>query len=1047
MASQDEGPLHVSWPGIVALVVAALGLIVSRPSLDSPRPTLAAADGKSIPPGKGVPARLWQDPLATALRGPKPKGGFAAVVDSRHRPEPPKVGGDQDKQVLFLLDCVEPENTPEAAENRRRERYAVLSALNTAGYTPTHPDRIYAVAPPRKGQPEVDPSQDDKRIPYEWAEPLRDENGRISEDIQFQAVCVLWVSPRPDDKHQLDFLARLSRHLKVALSKCKDSPTCKFAIAGRITSTQLATMLREEAGFDDPVTLYVTYSTAPSVRRRQLTKQLFDSRFALEYVIDTDQFLAQKLICELKRRGIHPEQSGSLAIIAEWDTEYGREMHQVFGDATSREPKNDATCPKPKNVRHYSYLRGLDGKELGGVPGDRNEKPSSNGNGESSAGQKPAQDRPTAKEGEGEPQIDYLRRLARRMKEEDTQYDYPLAAIGIVGNDVYDKLLLLRALRPVFPEAVFFTTDLDVRLLQPGEYSDTRNLVIASHYGLSLNTSLQGKVAPFRSSYDTASYLGCLRAVKFDKMRDHPQYADHAIIKRIRPIATIDGKEVPCNGHLLVPNKGSDRMPIHLYEVGHSGAYELTLREGDQLEPPNPRLCPWLLRGGKPYYLLGMALIAGMLLYPVSRPWQRFLKSVTARSFRLLARRGGTEEKPGRRDSGRALLWVGGLVAGGLTLLLAILIYVAHTTEGQESFELYEGVSVWPTVIFRLLAAGLCVYYLARAFAALAKRNQRIHQEFSFAAPAGTYPGRGLRGAWAALRESCQAWTREPTKAREVRKLFEEFAEHGVPWRRTYRTGLLAALNLALFVLLWRLFDSGIPQARGLIAQTSFIVVLVLTLLTLPALLMFVVDSTLLSYRFVAALVGQRERAWPASLLADGARKWGMELPIAEEKEHLPEAGETPQAVGQWLSIRLIDAVTNVVAGRLIYYPFVVLLVLIVAQNRLFDNWHWTTPLALMALFNAGVAIVCAVLLQNAAKRARARALSALDDLLRARIGPPHDSVREKMGRIRSEIKAVNTGAFANWSQNPVIGAVLLPLMGGGGLAALEALLRYLANP
>jgi hypothetical protein len=135
-----------------------------------------------------------------------------------------------------------------------------------------------------------------------------------------------------------------------------------------------------------------------------------------------------------------------------------------------------------------------------------------------------------------------------------------------------------------------------------------------------------------------------------------------------------------------------------------------------------------------------------------------------------------------------------------------------------------------------------------------------------------------------------------------------------------------------------------------------------------------------------------------------------------------------------------------VVAARLIYYPFVVLLVLVVAQNPLFDNWHWNSPLALMALFNAGVAVGCAVLLQRAAKGARSRALIVLDELLRDRVGPAEDSVQEKLSRIRAEIEGTTTGAFAGFSQNPVVGAVLLPLLGGGGLTALEALLRYL-NP
>src|SRR5262249_3537777 len=156
-----------------------------------------------------------------------------------------------------------------------------------------------------------------------------------------------------------------------------------------------------------------------------------------------------------------------------------REMHEIFKKATP-----------------YSYLRGLDGKVVGSVFEKKEVKPSADDKEKLGDGKKSSSAKPTAKEGEGEPQIDYVRRLAQRMKEEERDHKSRFKAIGIVGNDVYDKLLLLKALRPQFPDAVFFTTDLDVRLLQPGDYPDTRNLLIASHYGLSLNKCLQGQVAP-----------------------------------------------------------------------------------------------------------------------------------------------------------------------------------------------------------------------------------------------------------------------------------------------------------------------------------------------------------------------------------------------------------------------------------------------------------------------------------------------------------------------------------------------------------------------
>jgi len=433
-----------------------------------------------------------------------------------------------------------------------------------------------------------------------------------------------------------------------------------------------------------------------------------------------------------------------------------------------------------------------------------------------------------------------------------------------------------------------------------------------------------------------------------------------------------------------------------------------------------------------PWYLLGIALLAGALLYPVSRPLQRFLNWAAAH---------GREFITGSLNGGQTLICVGAVFLGSGLVSLLLLIYYAHTHEDQESFELNEGISVWPTVVLRLLASGLCIYYIVNALRALKKRNDEINDNFALGYAKNRFPG-----VWAGLRESWRAWTEKQPEDGNVSALCQVFADHGVPWRRAFRTGLLGVINLGLIALLWFLFDPTVVQARGAVAQVCYYVVLCLTLVTVAGMLMFVVDGTLLSYRFVTAVAAQRVRKWPAKLLADGAKKWGLELPVAERQD-VPEIWDVPRAVGQWLSIRLIDAVTYVVAARLIYYPFVVLLVLVVAQNPLFDNWHWNTPWALMAFFNAGVAVICAVLLQSAAKRARNRALSTLDDLLRARVGPAEDALRKRLVRIKSEIEGTNSGAFAGFSQNPVVGAVLLPLMGGGGLALLETVLRYLANP
>src|SRR5262249_18327199 len=92
---------------------------------------------------------------------------------------------------------------------------------------------------------------------------------------------------------------------------------------------------------------------------------------------------------------------------------------------------------------------------------------------------------------ENRSQFDYIRRLAKRIKLEasDKASDMntleekqgsalwtilrpvlftprkpAISAIGVLGTDPYDELLILQALRQEFPDTIFFSTDLDARL-------------------------------------------------------------------------------------------------------------------------------------------------------------------------------------------------------------------------------------------------------------------------------------------------------------------------------------------------------------------------------------------------------------------------------------------------------------------------------------------------------------------------------------------------------------------------------------------------------
>src|SRR5262249_23350346 len=424
----------------------------------------------------------------------------------------PAHGSLKEKDVLFLFAYLTWQNTPEAAETRRRERFATFSALSHAGYLAARPDRLYYVTVAR-ARPDswwqnsfwlTAPSKDAFRLPYEWFR--LDPKAKADERGLYQAVCVIWVTEDFDTSDKLYTIYHLKELLDDAIklgSHCPPRPD--VAVSGRLYSDRLVSMAQDNEKSKKKyseyllkdVKLHISASTAQEARVK-----LEESNIEPTYLIQTDQVLADLLVAEFKRRNVRlGEERNDIAVIAELDTEYGRGMFPAFREAVisklkEKNPGRKVADDEDGDVYSYSYLRGLDGK----LPGEQK--------GGSASEQRAADDKrrsdgtapgPTSEEGEGNPQIDYLRRLAARLKADEIHEKRQYKAIGVVGSDVYDKLLLLKALRPGFPDALFFTTDLDARLLQSGDYKHTRNLLIASHYGLSLANKLQGQTAPFRS--------------------------------------------------------------------------------------------------------------------------------------------------------------------------------------------------------------------------------------------------------------------------------------------------------------------------------------------------------------------------------------------------------------------------------------------------------------------------------------------------------------------------------------------------------------------
>ena len=237
----------------------------------------------------------------------------------------------------------------------------------------------------------------------------------------------------------------------------------------------------------------------------------------LQRTIATEDTLADGIRDELSLRRIDPA-SDHIALISEWDTLYGQTLPQAVERAFAPDD--------PISIHKFTYLRGLDGllPSSAGKEDTKQEKSTTAG---TKAGGAPdffkiEIDTQSLERPIGESQYDYLRRISAQLHKVDDDLrkqtheegqEKKIKAIGILGGDVFDKLLILRALRPEFLEALFFTTDFDEAFTIKSELPFTRNLIISSSFGPNLSEWLQGDIPFFRDTGQASAFLATQLAV------------------------------------------------------------------------------------------------------------------------------------------------------------------------------------------------------------------------------------------------------------------------------------------------------------------------------------------------------------------------------------------------------------------------------------------------------------------------------------------------------------------------------------------------------
>jgi hypothetical protein len=770
---------------------------------------------------------------------------------------------------------------------------------------------------------------------------------------------------------------------------------------------------------------------------RSVEKYFGESRVIFHRMIAADNDLAAALAKELRLRGVCPGGEcgmSNVAVVSEWDTFYGRNLPQTIAAAF---------CPSRPleqcGFERFSYLRGLDGQ----LPNDE----------AASAMKSGATNKPRRKEGdtrnddqtssdtakrlerpEGQGQFDYLRRLAGRIQRRDEELrkrgEGRIAAIGVLGTDVYDKLLVLRALRPAFPAALFFTTDLDARFSDGGEIAATRNLLVASGFDLELRREIQKDIPPFRDSYQTAAFLATQTAVGNGaaQCRDCKNASRYAA------------------GVLEA---------AHVFQIGRTGAFELAGDGGTS--PPRqltiddpceknllacstthvtPRLFPQLPEGALPR--VGAALLAGLLLAGMSVGCM-----VIGGAFRQAARHAGACERwvgaEGARDAMAVALAIATFFAGGAIggYWNDIAGWLTQYGDG-EPMMLSEGISVWPTIILRALSVVLCLALIFHslnrldgnidAIAVALRLDHLRHVIIEAQAKVDRQ-----RSWWSRLRDvfSRHLQERGPYSIEEqeqwpVVNFWRSYVYRGRKSARVLRVTVCVLTMIAFGTVLSLVFGSPNDPARDPATRQLYTVITLADVVATQFLIFLVADATVFSCLFVRALRRNRS-VWP-----DGSRRAFAAL-----------LGIEGAAVDEWINTQFVAMRTQCIIN-LIYLPFVMIALLIVSRSSVIDSFAGSQTLVLLHCTSLAVVGGCVLWLRWEAEQARQTAVCNLNHALieMARddsggnegVSTPRSRVENLIGRVEK----LQEGAFAPLTRQPLVRALLLPLGSYGGTAFLE---------
>jgi hypothetical protein len=361
------------------------------------------------------------------------------------------------------------------------------------------------------------------------------------------------------------------------------------------------------------------------------------------------------------------------------------------------------------------------------------------------------------------------------------------------------------------------------------------------------------------------------------------------------------------------------------------------------------------------------------------------------------------------------------LLVGVPVIVLGVAAFATTGGAALEPLKFASGISIWPSEMLRLIALLLAVHFMIKARLEMNLNERTVTRRFGLA----ELPKK--KWQWGNLRLGLRRWHKEHPEwmkddaALTAKEAWTAYLWRNHFWPRAIRVTALFVIYLLFSAGVFNLFPYPVVPARGPTAFRADFLILIAAVFGLMILTFYVVDAIRMTSSLIRVVTG-------------GVTEWEAEPELSGGR--VPPL--TNKDLARYYDIRFVAERTEVIA-RLIWYPLIVLALMVLARSSYFDNWTWPYSLLLIFCLDALWAFGASALLRRAAEQLRTEAIKKLQLL---RIASYQDSARREMfDDLITEIRSLKRGAFAPLSEQPFIRAIVVP---SGGLGLVAVAQRFL---